>query len=97
MKVYLDDERDCPTGWELAKTTQEAIDFLRTGRVTHMSLDHDLGDNANGTGYDVLCYMEEFMPFDYPIITIHTGNGSAYVKMNFALKTMEMKRYGSNH
>lgn len=86
MKVYLDDERECLDGYVLAKTAQEAIDFLRTGNVTHISLDHDLGDNTNGTGYDVLCYIEEFMQSNTPIILIHTGNASARVKMELALK-----------
>ena len=34
MKVWLDDVRAPPEGWEWAKTTQEAVDFLRTGNVS---------------------------------------------------------------
>jgi len=29
---------------------EEAIDLLKTGAVTHIILDHDLGDNSDGTG-----------------------------------------------
>lgn len=43
MKVYLDDIRTCPEGWELARTVKEAIEFLRTGKVIEISLDFDLG------------------------------------------------------
>lgn len=49
VKVYLDDVRDCPEGWELARTVQEAVDFLRTGKVTHISLDFDLGFDMDET------------------------------------------------
>jgi len=30
---------------------EEAIDLLKTGAVTHVILDHDLGDNFYGTGF----------------------------------------------
>lgn len=48
MKVYLDDIRDCPEGWTLARNYQEALDLLRTGKVTEISLDHDLGMEVTG-------------------------------------------------
>lgn len=91
MKVYLDDEREVPdASWVLVKTTQEAIDLLRTGNVEIISLDHDLGDNTNGTGYDVLLYIEEFME-EVPYILIHTGNASARIKMEQAVRSIKRK------
>ena len=43
------------TRW--AKTAEEAIDLLKTGKVEYASLDHDLG--FGGSGYDVVCWVEE--------------------------------------
>ena len=45
MKVYLDDERPCPPGWTIARWPDEAVSLLESGEVTHLSLDHDLGDD----------------------------------------------------
>ena len=59
MKVYLDDERKPPAGWTLVRWPDEAIKLLKTGRVTDISLDHDLGDDARGTGNDVILWIEE--------------------------------------
>ena len=58
MKLYLDDHRPAPAGWERAKTAHEAIDFLRTGTVVELSLDYDLGDPVYGTGLQVLDWLE---------------------------------------
>ena len=41
------------------KTAETAIRLLRVGGVTMISLDHDLGPEENGTGYDVAKYIEE--------------------------------------
>ena len=59
MKVYLDDLRPAPAGWTLAKTADEAIDALRGGGVTELSLDFDLGDPVHGTGLIVLNWLGE--------------------------------------
>ena len=59
MKVFLDDERPTPDGWVRAFTAPEAIELLKTGKVTHLSLDHDLGPQEAGTGYDVCLWVEE--------------------------------------
>lgn len=59
MKVYLDDERQAPEGWYRVYWPEEAIALLNKGDVTEISLDHDLGDDAHGTGYDVVLWIEE--------------------------------------
>src|SRR6476646_5865222 len=70
MKLWLDDERD-PTDpyiqsefgadvdeiW--AKTAHVAIHYLKQGRITFISLDHDLGSPSAGTGMDVALWIEE--------------------------------------
>ena len=95
MKVYLDDERPVPDGWYLVKTAHEAIDALKAGTVTHISLDHDLGDETVvGTGYDVLLWLEEAVftkDFAPPVISIHTANISARTKMELAAQQIEAR------
>ena len=49
MKIYLDDIRTKPEGWIRVKTAQEAFELLRSNKVFEISLDHDLGDDKNGT------------------------------------------------
>lgn len=44
MKLWLDDERPAPDGWQWVKTADEAIYALRDNLITHMSFDHDLAD-----------------------------------------------------
>lgn len=57
MKVFLDDERATPEGWLSVYWPDEAMALLQTGQVTEISQDHDLGDDARGTGYDVVLWI----------------------------------------
>lgn len=88
MKIYLDDERPTPEGWHRTFTAQETIELLETGVVTHLSLDHDLGAPEAGTGYDVVCWIEqqthegEFIP---PVMTIHSANPVGRKNMQMAI------------
>jgi hypothetical protein len=60
VKVWLDDVRPMPPGFAVhVRTAAEAIALLWTGTVAHISLDHDLGEAANGTGYAVATWIEE--------------------------------------
>lgn len=84
LKVFLDDEREAPEGWVQVHWPDEAIALLERGIVTHVSLDHDLGDDERGTGYDVILWLEEAVAtrdFDPPEISIHTANPSARTRM----------------
>ena len=84
MKVYLDDERDTPPGWTRVYWPDEAIKLLETGRVEEISLDHDLGDDERGTGYDVVLWIEEAVVvhgFQPPKMSVHSANSSAREKM----------------
>jgi hypothetical protein len=77
MKVYLDDVREAPPGWQRVYWPDEAIALLAQGGVTDISLDHDLGDDARGTGYDVVAWIEEAVVtrgFQPPRIAIHSAN-----------------------
>lgn len=92
MNVYLDDERPTPMGWIGVRWPDEVIDLLKTGRVERISLDHDLGDDLRGTGYDVLLWVEEAVAlhgFRPPIMAVHSANTSARAKMEAAITTIE--------
>ena len=60
LRVWLDDERPIPTGYDIhVRTANEAIELLKTGKVEVISLDHDLGDVGGATGYDVAKFIAE--------------------------------------
>lgn len=89
LKIFLDDLRQAPNGWQLVKTADEAIKILKKGNVAEISLDHDLGDDESGTGYDVVLWIEReiiengFIP---PKIKVHSANISARTKMELGIQ-----------
>ncbi len=92
MQVFLDDERATPEGWVRVYWPDEAIALLETGTVTEISLDHDLGDDVRGTGYDVVLWIEEAVAlrgFRPPVITVHSANASAREKMLAGVRSIE--------
>ena len=92
MKLYLDDERIPPEGWIHVRWPEEAIEILKTGKVTELSLDHDLGDDSHGTGYDVILWIEEAVAtggFVAPRITVHSANPSARQKMEAGINSIQ--------
>mgnify|MGYP000078215225 FL=1 len=92
MRVFLDDERTTPEGWIRVYWPFEAIALLQTGAVEEISLDHDLGDDERGTGYDVVLWIEEAVAlhqFNPPKITVHSANSSAREKMLAGIRSIE--------
>lgn len=92
MRVYLDDERQTPEGWVRVYWPDEAISLLEAGGVAEISLDHDLGDDQRGTGYDVVLWIEEAVVtrgFKPPKIYVHSANSSAREKMLAGISTIE--------
>lgn len=87
MKIWLDDIRTPPEGWEWARTAQEAIALLETGNVEEISLDHDLGEILSG--YDVACWIERAV-FDkrirLPIWHVHSANPVGRARIIAALE-----------
>lgn len=99
MKVYLDDCRPTPEGWVGCKWPDEVVVLLKTGKVTHLSLDHDLGDDKRGTGYDVLLWIEEAVvqgKFHPPHMLIHSANPAAVQRMEHAVRIIKV-RYKAIH
>jgi hypothetical protein len=95
MKVYLDDERPAPEGWTRVKTPEEAIELLKSNRVTHLSVDHDLGLSDERTGYTVLLWIEEQVVesgFAPPPITVHSANVGARTRMDSAVESINRRK-----
>lgn len=96
MKIYLDDKRKAPDGYVLCYWPSEVIELLKKTHCEHLSLDHDLGDDNRGTGYDVLLWIEEQqvlwgrVPPD--AISVHSSNPSARLKMEAAIRSIDKVR-----
>lgn len=104
MKLWLDDARPphkygC-AGWTWAKTYEEAVAALESGRVTEASLDHDLSEMATigqatpgeKTGYHVIRWMEEHGVWPVNGVVVHSMNPVGARRMVEAL----VKRYGGH-
>lgn len=96
-KLWLDDVRNPPdNSYTHAKTALEAIYWLARihslNEQAHLvCLDHDLGDETNGTGYDVLLWIEKQVRMNPnyvrpKIIRTHTANPPARARMQAAIK-----------
>jgi hypothetical protein len=99
MNLWLDDIREpwkfgC-TGWEWAKTAEEAIALLKTGKVEKAYLDHDLTEeqmyecvygvpatDGQKSGYDVVRWLEEHPEF-WPKegVVVHSMNPAGRSRM----------------
>ena len=98
MKVYLDDERIAPEGWHQVYWPDEVIALLPGGEVTELSLDHDLGDDERGTGYDVVLWLERAVAtegFIPPALSVHSANSSARMKMEAGIRSIQRLAKGS--
>jgi hypothetical protein len=105
MKIWLDDKREMPEGYDVwAKNAYFAIGLILGGRVTHVSFDHDLGlfgkDTSldpNNTGYYVaktikkLAARNEIDPITWEI---HTSNPVG--RKNIRQAMMSAKRFWDN-
>lgn len=91
-KLWLDDIREAPEGWHHAKTADEAIKALEGGRYSEISLNHDLGPEEAGTGYDVVKYLEEQFhtnpDFVMPKWAVHSANPVGRERMEQVLRQL---------
>lgn len=96
MKLFVDDFRtEYSVNWIQARTYKDAITILETGKVTHLSLDHDLGTKK--TGYDILLWLEKKAAGgDFSCvpksIRIHSANPVGRQKMEQAIKSIKELR-----
>ncbi|MFY3790413.1 cyclic-phosphate processing receiver domain-containing protein [Ureibacillus sp. MALMAid1270] len=77
INIYVDDLRDCPDGFVVARSMNEAIYHFENSTINILSLDHDLGCDDDGhllpTGYDLVKIFCE-RGFHANKIYIHTDN-----------------------
>lgn len=101
MRVWLDDKRVMPDGFDIhVMTAWEAIELVKTGKVTKIGLDHDLGDERiYGTGHHVSDFIEESAYYNkIPRLewSIQSANGpEACGRMLVALRRADV--YWDNH
>lgn len=57
MKLWVDDERPAPEGWDRVESSREAIELLQSANVTELSLDYCLKNWD--TGDAVLYWLAE--------------------------------------
>jgi len=79
-KLYIDDLRPCPTGWDLARTFHRAIVMLEDVDYDTISVDHDLGcfyGNTEMTGTHIIGYLirrRVLGLYTPPNILVHSAN-----------------------
>lgn len=97
MKLYLDDVRPTPKGWVHCRWPQDVIWYLKNeSNISVISLDHDLGNDYIGTGYDVLIWIEERVfnnpYYSVPDLLIHSDNSVARKKMQQAIDSIYRRK-----
>lgn len=79
MKLFVDDVRTPPEGWRLARTIEEAIDFLKSGGVEEMSLDYVIGYDDKNNFSSVARYVVDMPMAARPKrVYIHTSSSEGY-------------------
>jgi hypothetical protein len=96
LNLYVDDLRDCPDGYTIARNIDEAIYYIENFKIQILSLDHDLGEDSEGnllpTGYDLVKYIcEKGLRADN--IYIHTDNGVGRENMFHTLKAAQRRGF----
>lgn len=91
MKLFLDDRRELKPGFDrLARTAGEAIELLKSGTVTDLSLDHDLGGQS--TGMEVLNWIQRQMAetgFVPPEVMVsHSANPAGKAALERAIESI---------
>jgi hypothetical protein len=100
MKIWLDDKRPMPKEFDThCVSAFEAIDLIKTGKVTKIGLDHDLGSvDLVGNGHIVSDYIEEAAYFNsMPRLewSIQSSNGPEVLRMKLTLERADI--YWNGH
>ena|ERR1035438_2458744 len=91
MKVWLDDIRNAPKGWVHFCWPEDIYPLLKNNLISEISLDHDLGNDSRGTGYDILNYIEKILIENHiqpPKIYVHTQNPVARQRMLLTIRSI---------
>ena len=94
MKIFLDDIRECKNpDFIICRTADEAIKLIKSGDVSFISFDHDLGDEKALTGYDVACYIERLVYYNRikcPKWGIHSANPVGRKRIELAMDSARL-------
>lgn len=94
LKLFLDDVRPKPEGFDLLiRTAEEAIELIKQNKVKFISLDNDLGIGYT-EGYKVANFIEEaYMADEIEFVDFypHTSNPVARAKIIMARRTVYKK------
>lgn len=95
MRVWLDDSRTMPPEFDVhVMSAYDAISLIKTGVVTAVGLDHDLGfEELFGNGHMVADFIEEQAYFNkIPRIdwSIQSNNGPEVARMSVALRRADV-------
>lgn len=98
MKIWIDDERDCPPGWWCCRTFDSAERTLLNavdGRILEaVSFDHDLGDpDPKKTGYRFAAMLEQlasdgFLNWFSGELRCHSANPVGQMKIQATIKSV---------
>jgi hypothetical protein len=102
VKIYLDDVRDPPLDWHLARSVADVHVLAKVNtwdRIAAISLDHDLGD-GQPTGQDLARWIEEAFgakrpPFQFcepPHLIVHSWNPVGRQNMERTIASIERLR-----
>ena len=94
MRLFLDDLRPSLPGFVRVRTAGEAIDVLKTDRVSVVSFDHDLGEGK--TGLDVVNAIEEDIvtgALDLPIMLCHSSNAPGRANIERAIAAINSRAW----
>ena len=95
MKLWIDDIRTPPDkSWVWAKTAEEAIKLVMTGKVEFIAFDHDLGGDGCGakeTAYPVATLIEDRARRGIPPPgwSIHSANPVGAARIRAAMEAAE--------
>jgi hypothetical protein len=95
IQLWVDDVRPAPgPDWTIARTSAEAIQFLRTGRVEVVSFDHDLG--GDDTSMRAIDWLDEAVSndpeFRAPRVQVHSSNPVGARRIRAAVESMNRRR-----
>lgn len=96
INLYVDDLRDCPIGYIIARNIEDAKYYLKNFKIDILSLDHDMGINSDGillpSGYDLVKYICE-NGLRANKIHIHTSNSVGRENMYHTLISAQRRGF----
>lgn len=89
--IFLDDIRQCPNGFELFRTGEELLEYLKKNKDQHFGIitfDHDLGSDVKD-GYNVIkeIVRNPEISFTFDEFRFHTDNYQGFKNMVLYLRS----------